>query len=661
MMDRKMAEELGLELIRKSGIKPKGMKDYSRQWRRWVSWCEAAGVPPVSATVDDAVLWLRHVERSPSMVTETRKAVSLVYRALGMASPFQGRRAMREVFGENGLHGGDEQRSDATRKRRSQRVRDYLGWCQERGRDALPGSGRQVADFLLDLVQDYCYPTVEQASASVSTFLEDNGCRGTGGHPAVQQALKECREICSRRVGPGRREPRAKTTNRRDVMQAHWTDWCRDEGLDWKRAGADDALRYLRGLAYQRTAGLRVHQLSLLYEEIGENPFASEAVLDWRREHALWAKEKPATDWRVDRRAEEVIQEMQAARVPQPVKVAVGLSLEEVEGLHDDLSGDYAASTIDTYANSFAGFEVWLRGKGIALDQVVDQHVGAYLDYKSATCRVSTLRSIASAIAMVFEELKDTLGLEENPALTGLVDSYLDKLQRRRREKAAQMDPIREEHYQTVMASVDKTLPGERSARTELRAALVVALFSVMFDGMLRAGEAREARWGDVSRQPDGSGRLYVPCSKTDLFGEGEHVYLSRRSVNALDNLKAIRRKQGVVKPGDDRIFQVGPGQMLAMVREACQAAGLQGRFGTHSFRIGMAQELAVAGFGMVLIMRAGRWVSPEMPAYYIRELDVDRAAVAELHRVWERGGDRVPKDARRIDVLSTYDYARFG
>ena len=296
----------------------------------------------------------------------------------------------------------------------------------------------------------------------------------------------------------------------------------------------------------------------------------------------------------------------------------------------------------------------------LALHQVVDQHVGAYLKYKSRKCRVATLRSIATGIAMVFDEMKDTLGLEENPVMTGLVHSYLDKLQRRRRERAAQMDPIREEQYQAVIASVMKGLVGEKSGRAELRAARVVALFSVMFDGMLRAEEAEEARRGDLSRRPDGSGRLYVPSSKTDQFGKGEYVYLSRRSMVALDNLAEVRRKHVVVKPKDDRIFQIGTGAMRTMVREACQAAGLEGRFGTHSFRIGMAQELVLAGFGLVLIRRAGRWESPSMPAYYIRGLDVDRMAVAELHRVWAQGGDRVIGDAKGIDVLSTYNFVRF-
>ena len=660
-MELKGPEWLGLEIIQASGLKPKGKKDYSYRWRRWVSWCAEAGVSALSATGDDALLWLRHEKRAPSAVKETRKAVSLVYRALGMASPFRERRVMRELFGGNGRYGAEEEYSNFARECHGHRVRDYLGWCQQSGRAALPGSGRQVAEFLLALAEEYSYSMVEHASAGVSRYLEDNGCPGTGHHPAVQKALKECRVICSGRVGPGRREPTVKTTNRRDVMQEQWIEWCRDQGIDWKCAGADDALRYLVGLEYQRTAGLRVYQLSLLYEGMGENPFASEVVLDWRGAHARCVKEMPAVDWRIVGRAEEVIQEMTAARAPQTVEVAVGLSLEEVEDLNDDLSGDYAVSTLRSYARSYAAFERWFIGKKLAPHQVVDQHVGAYLKYKSRKCRVNTLRSIANGIAMVFEEMKDTLGVKENPVLTGLVDGYLAKLQRRRREVAAQMDPIREEHYQAMIASVRKELVGEKSGRAELRAALVVALFSVMLDGLLRAQEAEEARWGDVSRRPDGSGRLYVSSSKTDQFGEGEYVYLSRRSMKALDNLKEVRRKQGVVNPKDDRIFQVGPREMLVMVREACGAAGLEGRFGTHSFRIGMAQELAVAGLGLVLIMRAGRWESPEMPAYYIRGLDVDRGAVAELHRVWERGGDRVIGDAKGIDVLSTYDYVRFG
>ena len=655
-------EWVGVELVRSSTVRPGSKRGISSRWRRWVAWCEEQGVPALASSGDDAVRWLRHERRSQSMVKETRKAVSLVYRGLGMASPFAQRQAMREVFGASGRYGAEEDYNPCAREAHRLRLLDYLRWCQEHGRAALPGSGRQVADFLLDLAKDYSFSMVEHASAGVSRYLEDNGCPGTSSHPAVRQAIRECETLCAKRVGPGQREPRVRTTTRRGVMQQHWTQWCQGQGMEWESAGAADALRYLRGLEYQRTAALRVYHLGLLYEEMEENPFSSAAVLDWRRQHAKRVGETSSDDWRVVRRAEEVIEEIRSARASGPTEVAVGLSWEEVADLTGDLSGDFAASTLRNYSRSFAAFEGWLAAeKKLALHQVRDQHVGAYLRHKSLGCRVSTLRSIATGLAMVFRELKDWLGLAENPVVTGLVDGYLSRLRRDRREQAAQMDPVRETDYQAVMASVWEPLAGERTGRAELRAALVTAIFSVMFDGMLRVSEAVDARWDDVSSWPDGSGRLYLPVSKTDQAGEGDHVYISRRSMAALDNLREVRRDLGGVKAKQDgRIFQLGEREILVLVREACEAAGLEGRFGTHSFRIGMAQELAVAGFGLVLIMRAGRWEDPGMPTYYNRGLDLDDGAVAEVHRIWARGGRRAEGESVGVDALSTYEFIRF-
>ena len=74
------------------------------------------------------------------------------------------------------------------------------------------------------------------------------------------------------------------------------------------------------------------------------------------------------------------------------------------------------------------------------------------------------------------------------------------------------------------------------------------------------------------------------------------------------------------------------------LIRSACAYAGLEGRFGVGSCRIGMAQELALAGFGLAMIIQAGRWTNPKMPLYYIRGLKAHESAVAELHRVIAKG-----------------------
>ena len=48
-----------------------------------------------------------------------------------------------------------------------------------------------------------------------------------------------------------------------------------------------------------------------------------------------------------------------------------------------------------------------------------------------------------------------------------------------------------------------------------------MAIASVMRDGLLRRGVAAALTWADVSREPDGSGRMLVRRSKTDPDGVG--------------------------------------------------------------------------------------------------------------------------------------------
>ena len=77
--------------------------------------------------------------------------------------------------------------------------------------------------------------------------------------------------------------------------------------------------------------------------------------------------------------------------------------------------------------------------------------------------------------------------------------------------------------------------------------------------------------------------------------------------------------------------------------------------------RVGMAQDLAVAGFSLPQIMRAARWTDPKMPAIYIKNLKASESAVARLHELWAAGGDRVDGPLDCYDLLSSYHAVRFG
>ena len=148
-----------------------------------------------------------------------------------------------------------------------------------------------------------------------------------------------------------------------------------------------------------------------------------------------------------------------------------------------------------------------------------------------------------------------------------------------------------------------------------------------MRDGLLRRSEAAAAIWADVSREPDGSGRLLVRRSKTDPEGVGVVLYLS---VQAMADLEAIRTES---VDAQGRIFGLSSRQIHRRLQAAAKAAGLGDGFSGHSARVGMAQDLAASGIELPALMTAGRWSSPTMPARYTRSELAARGAVARYYQ----------------------------
>ena len=154
---------------------------------------------------------------------------------------------------------------------------------------------------------------------------------------------------------------------------------------------------------------------------------------------------------------------------------------------------------------------------------------------------------------------------------------------------------------------------------------MVIALISLMRDGLLRGNETAALLWSDLSSEPDGSGRLRIRSSKTDQESKGATVYVCEET---MVHLAAIRNCAG----DEESIFGLTHLQILNRIRVATKQAGLGEGYGAHSPRIGMAIDLARAGIELPALMAAGRWKSPVMPAYYIRNEEAGRGAVARYY-----------------------------
>ena len=72
----------------------------------------------------------------------------------------------------------------------------------------------------------------------------------------------------------------------------------------------------------------------------------------------------------------------------------------------------------------------------------------------------------------------------------------------------------------------------ETPAQAAQRARFDPALVAVLSDGGLRRSEAASLTWGDVQRWDDGSGRITVIRSKTDVEAAGAVVAITPAAMN---------------------------------------------------------------------------------------------------------------------------------
>ena len=138
----------------------------------------------------------------------------------------------------------------------------------------------------------------------------------------------------------------------------------------------------------------------------------------------------------------------------------------------------------------------------------------------------------------------------------------------------------------------------ETPEQAEERGKFDLALVAVLSDAGLRRSEASSLTWDD------GSGRITVIRSKTDVEAAGAVVAITPAAMRALDAIRPV----GV--GGEVKVFGLSESQIARRVKGIARAAGLADWefFSGHSGRVGMARRMAQNGAPTHEIARQGRW-----------------------------------------------------
>ena len=309
-----------------------------------------------------------------------------------------------------------------------------------------------------------------------------------------------------------------------------------------------------------------------------------------------------------------------------------GLTEYDLTNLNAVLSHEISQNTLATYGFQWRNFLLWALGRGVSALPAAPEQVAAYLAERLEKHghKPATLRMAASAIAFVHK----VAGIDD-PCASREVKRILKGANRKLGRSQKQAEALTCEALEAIRmtAHIPRRGRGGRWERPEIaknRGDLDIALISLMRDAMLRVSEAAALTWRDLKVETDGTGRLLIRRSKTDVEGKGVVLFVS---TTTMADLRTIRQD----KSDSERVFCLRPNQIAKRIKTAAQSAGLGEGFSGHSPRVGMARDLARAGVELPSLMTAGRWRTPVMPAHYVRNETASKGAVAQFHGHYRR------------------------
>ena len=274
------------------------------------------------------------------------------------------------------------------------------------------------------------------------------------------------------------------------------------------------------------------------------------------------------------------------------------------QSVADALESVLSDNTRRVYQTQWKLFDDWCGDVGLRALPAEPLTVARYLAARAGSgASIATLRLATSAITKAHEWAG-----RESPGKDRGVRASLKGWGRRLAKPQRQAGALTADVLAVIrLTAVQPRKRGrgfETAEQAAERARFDVALVAVLSDAGLRRSEASSLTWGDVQRWDDGSGRITVIRSKTDVEAAGAVVAITPAAMQALDAI----RPAGAA--GDGKVFELSESQIARRVKVIAKAAGLADWefFSGHSGRVGMARRMAQNGAPTHEIERQGRW-----------------------------------------------------
>lgn len=165
------------------------------------------------------------------------------------------------------------------------------------------------------------------------------------------------------------------------------------------------------------------------------------------------------------------------------------------------------------------------------------------------------------------------------------------------------------------------TVPHSNSA---YESALFSAAFTLTYFGLLRVSETLALQCKDIKIKANLLCQITIQKSKTDQMGFSSVVDITPHptsSINPIEIIKSYLALRGNLSQTHSMLTHLNSKrlakyQFQSVLQKSLYFIGVPGHFRFHSFRIGMATELAKLGASELEIKTMGRWRSAAYLSY---------------------------------------------
>ena len=199
------------------------------------------------------------------------------------------------------------------------------------------------------------------------------------------------------------------------------------------------------------------------------------------------------------------------------------------QGVAASLESVLSDNTHRVYGTQWRIFTGWCDEVGLVSLPAEPLTVARYLATRANSgASIATLRLATSAISKAYEWAK----LESpcrDPGVRASLKGWGRRLSKPQRQSGALTADVLAVIRLTAVQPRKRGRGIEMAEQAAERGKFDVALVAVLSDAGLRRSEAASLTWGDVQRWDDGSGRITVVRSKTDVEAQGAVVAITWR------------------------------------------------------------------------------------------------------------------------------------